>query len=270
MTTHFASIDLEDWYADVEKVPGHFNDHFLRQCSFIVACLRRTNTRCTFFVLGKTAERYPELILKLSQMGHEIASHGYSHVRVHELTPRLFAEDLDRAVKILREITQISPIGYRAPFFSIPRNTPWFYEILEERDFKYSSSVFPFSGWSYGIGDASLHPQKITTPSGRTIIEYPLAVLELFGTRIPVAGGGFWRLLPNSVIRAGIRCIERDGRRFVMYLHPHEFDRQPVKSHKGFLRNLYVNLGRSSVERKFVDALSSFQFQPFCADIGHI
>lgn len=266
MTIHFASIDLEDWYVDVEKVPGRFDADFFRQCAHILECLKKYNTRCTFFVLGRTAERYPDLILLLSQMGHEIASHGYNHDRVHTLTPIQFWEDLDRSAKIIQEITRIRPIGYRAPYFSIPRDTPWFYEILEELDFKYSSSVFPINARGYGNGSYSLNPVKIEIKSGRTIIEYPLSAMNIFGVRIPTAGGGFWRILPNSFIKMGIKSNERNSRPFVMYLHPHEFDPHPLRSDKGFFRNIYVNLGRSSIERKFASQISNFKFRPFSSD----
>lgn len=263
MANHFVSIDLEDWYADVEEVPGSFNEAFFRQYSSIIDCLQRTGTSCTFFVLGKTAERYPELVLRLKNMGHEIASHGYGHDRVDSLTPKQFAEDIDRSIEIIREITKTNPIGYRAPFFSVSRKEFWFYEILAERGFEYSSSVFPYYGRKYGIGDFSLSPQKIITSSGREIAEYPLAVLEAFGRRVPIAGGGFWRLLPSLFIQGGIKRLEKEGRSFVMYLHPHEFDFKSLKSHRGILRNIYINLGRPSIQKKFTRALTEFHFEPF-------
>ena len=111
MQQHFASIDFEDWYTDIEKVPGRFNAAFVREYSSMVACLERTGTHCTFFVLGRTAERYPELVFDLHKSGHEIASHGYAHERVDRQTPAQFAEDLDRSVRVIQDIISINPVG---------------------------------------------------------------------------------------------------------------------------------------------------------------
>jgi polysaccharide deacetylase family protein (PEP-CTERM system associated) len=270
MERHFASIDFEDWYADVERVSSCYKDAFVRQYSSIVACLQKTGTRCTFFVLGKTAERYPELVLELHKMGHEIASHGYSHERVDRQTPVTFAEDLDRSVKAIHDIISTNPVGYRAPFFSVTRNQFWMYDILASRGFKYSSSVFPFSGKRYGVSDFGLGPQNIMTASGKVFIEYPLSVVEVLGKRIPVAGGGFWRLMPSFLIRISIRVVEKSNRSFTCYLHPHEFDTESLCSPKGSFRNVYLNVGRRSIKGKFINALTTFDFQPFSEGTLHL
>jgi polysaccharide deacetylase family protein (PEP-CTERM system associated) len=269
MQGHFASIDFEDWYADIEKVPGCFNDAFVRQYSSVVACLQQTGTKCTFFVLGRTAERYPELVLNLHRMGHEIASHGYAHERVDGQTPAQFAEDLDRSVEVIQQVISSSPVGYRAPFFSVTREQFWMYDILADRGFTYSSSIFPFAGKSYGVADFSLGPQRITTASGRVIVEYPLSVVEVLGRRFPVAGGGFWRLMPKFLIKGSVKSVAGHQRSFTSYLHPHEFDSESIHSHKGSLRNLYLNFGRRSIKGKFIDTLTTYAFQPFSAGTLH-
>ena len=137
----------------------------------------------------------------------------------------------------------------------------WVYEILADEGLRYSSSVFPFPGRNYGIGDHPTSPIRVATPSG-TLVEMPLSVVDLAGRRLPVAGGGFWRATPRLAIRLAASQIARKGRSFVGYLHPHEFDSQPLRSHNGFVRNLYVNLGRASIAEKLRYMLKRFSFVP--------
>lgn len=263
---HSASIDLEDWYHDVERVTPidstGFHQAFDRQLHRIVEILDATNTRCTFFVLGRTAERYPDWIKRLDQAGHEIATHGHGHERVEALTPESLRADLRRSVDLIGNLTGRAPAGYRAPYFSVGRaQQSWAYEVLAETGLRYSSSVFPFAGRNYGIGDHDLAPIEIETSSG-TITEIPLAVVVIGGRRIPIAGGGFWRIAPQSMIDYCIQRLDEEQRPFVMYLHPHEFDPVSLHSHKGLRRNLYVNLGRRSIAGKLRHVLERHRFRP--------
>src|SRR5205807_3800577 len=132
---------------------------------------------------------------------------------------------------------------------------------LVEEGLQYSSSVFPFAGRHYGIGTYPIAPVRVSTQSG-TLIEMPLSVIEVAGRRIPVAGGGFWRAIPRIGVELATRRIDREGRGLVLYLHPHEFDPQPLRSHQGLARNLYVNLGRPSVAPKLKHVLTRFSFAP--------
>jgi polysaccharide deacetylase family protein (PEP-CTERM system associated) len=263
---HLASIDLEDWYNDVERSAAVTQEDaaraFDRQLEAIVAILTAERTRCTFFVLGTTAKRFPHWVARLHREGHEIASHGFGHELVTNLTPTLLADNLKRSIDVLGDITDQSPIGYRAPYFSVDREHFWFYDVLIALGFRYSSSVFPFRGWKYGIADHCISAERVCRESGN-IVEFPLAVAELGGVRIPVAGGGFWRLLPAPMIEWCVDEAERRGRRFTMYLHPHEFDTVRLRSHRGWSRNLYVNLGRTSVPEKFRRVLSRYDFGTF-------
>ena len=218
-------------------------------------------------MLGITAERFPHWVARLHREGHEIASHGFGHERVYNLSPALLADDLKRSVDVLGEITGESPFGYRAPYFSVDRERFWFYDVLVALGFRYSSSVFPFRGRQYGIPDHSTSPQVVRRDGGE-VVEFPLSVAEFAGVRIPIAGGGFWRLLPESVIDRCVQQAERAGHRFTMYLHPHEFDAVGLRSHRGWYRNLYVNLGRVSVPQKFRRILSRYDFGTFRQLLG--
>ncbi len=264
---HLASIDFEDWYNDVEKSTQldyrESQQAFRRQIRKITEILDQTQTRCTFFVLGKTAERYPNLVQELQHKGHEIASHGYGHEKVFNLTPREFEEDIKKSIEIIDSLIREKPVGYRAPFFSVNKDQFWIYDILSKHGFLYSSSIFPFNGIRYGTGSHPLTPQKKVLSDKQEITEFPLSVVNLRKTRFPVAGGGFWRVMPVNSIKWSVQYIQKQNRPFNMYLHPHEFDPSPLKSHKGWKRNLYVNLGRKTIHKKFQYLLTRFPFSTF-------
>jgi polysaccharide deacetylase family protein (PEP-CTERM system associated) len=260
---HCASIDLEDWYFDVEHVVPSDNAAFAkafdRQLNRIESILDEAGVRCTFFALGRTVERYPQWIKRLHAAGHEIASHGHGHEVLPRLNPASFRADVRRSLDVVADLIGTRPQGYRAPYFSLGSAQSWAYEILAGEGLRYSSSVLPFRA---DRGDARpLSPVRITTASG-TVVEMPASVIELAGRRLPVAGGGFWRALPRVVIDVAARRIAREGRALVFYLHPHEFDPDNLRSHKGLGRNVYANLGRKSVAGKLRFILKRFQFVP--------
>lgn len=264
---HCASIDLEDWYHDVEKVApidSHaFTQAFDRQLEHLVSILDGARTKATFFVLARTAERHPRWVERLHQAGHEIATHGYGHDRVTTMSRDAFRADLRRSIDVLRGLTGKAPVGYRAPFFSVgPHELTWLYDVLGDEGITYSSSVLPFSLRGRGVPGHPLGATAVTTTGGVRLVELPLATLELATRRVPFAGGGAWRALPLAFIERGVRALEREQRAMVMYLHPHELDTKPLRSHRGVARNLYVNLGRASVAHKLDALLRAFTFRP--------
>ena len=270
---HCASIDLEDWYSDVEHVkppdPAAFAGAFNRQLECIESIFDKANVRCTFFTLGRTAERYPEWIKRLHAAGHEIASHGYGHDLLSHLNPSSFRDDIRKSLDVISEITGVRPQGYRAPYFSLGKEQRWAYDVMLEEGLRYSSSVFPFAGRHYGIGDYSIVPVKVAGAGG-ALVEMPLSVIKLGRRRLPVAGGGFWRAMPRASINIAAGMIARENRSLVLYLHPHEFDPQPLRSHQGLARNIYVNLGRRSIASKLSDILKRFPFAPMSAVVDEL
>ena len=252
------SFDLEDWFQltgrRVGISPGRVTRGRLRaQVGRILEMLQRHDARATFFVLGMTAESCPEAVEDVRRAGHEIASHGYGHELVRTLTPETFRADLDRSITVLRQLCGATPLGYRAPEFSIDRASFWALDVLLDCGFEYDSSVFPFRGRRYGVPDFPIDAHRVTTPSGRSIIELPLAVVPAGSQRIPVAGGGYWRLLPE---RALGWAIDRFGEQRVpvLYFHPAEFDLRrlnpPLRSAAVLRLALQQNLGRSTVAGK--------------------
>jgi polysaccharide deacetylase family protein (PEP-CTERM system associated) len=225
--------------------------------------LDRDRVRATFFVLGWVAERHPSLVREIASLGHEIACHGYGHRMIQHLTRQEFELDVTRAKRALEDATGRAVLGYRAPTFSIMRETLWSLDVLAEAGFRYDSSIFPVVHDRYGIPDAPRFPHRLRAPNGCEITEFPMSTVEILGRRLPVAGGGYFRLFPYGLTRRAITRINaRDGRPAMVYLHPWEIDpdqpRLPVGPLTRF-RHL-VNVGKT--EARLTRLLSDFSFAP--------
>jgi polysaccharide deacetylase family protein (PEP-CTERM system associated) len=176
----------------------------------------------TFFVLGWVAERYPQMVARIVDAGHEIASHGYAHRRIDRQQRSDFEEDIRKSTAILEAASGQAVVGYRAPTFSITRDAFWAFEVLEREGYRYSSSVFPIHHDNYGIPEAPRFPFY---PPNSGVLEIPLTTAARFGVNVPCAGGGYFRLLPYWVSRANMRRVNRiEHRPCVFYVHPWELD----------------------------------------------
>jgi len=185
----------------------------------------RRGIRATFFVLGWVAERSPGLVRRIAAAGHEIACHGQSHQLVYSQSPELFREETLRSKRHLEDVLGRAVRGYRAASYSVTRNSLWALDIILDAGFEYDSSVAPIRHDLYGLPDAPLRPTRMPAPSGRMLVEFPLSTARFAGVRVPVAGGGYFRLLPYGITRAGMRQINRRERSpFAFYLHPWEVD----------------------------------------------
>lgn len=182
------------------------------------------DVRATFFVLGWVAERSAGLVREISEAGHEIACHGYSHELVYRQDPEVFREETISSKRRLEDITGNAVLGYRAASYSITPDSLWALDVIIDAGFKYDSSVFPIRHDVYGLPDAPLRPTRLKSPTGRELTEFPLSTAEIFGVRLPVAGGGYFRFLPYSVTRFGLLRINQHSSPFVFYLHPWEVD----------------------------------------------
>jgi polysaccharide deacetylase family protein (PEP-CTERM system associated) len=229
------------------------------------------DARATFFVLGWVAERQPGLVLEIHARGHELACHGYSHQMISRLTPQEFAEDVTRAKKVIEDIAGTRVIGYRAPTFSVTRQTLWSLEVLMEAGFRYDSSIFPIVHDRYGIPDAQRFAHRIPifvnripiVGNGCAIAELPLSTLSVFGQRLPVAGGGYFRLLPYGLTRLAIRHLNKVERQpAVVYLHPWEIDRHQPRMSVGRLTRLRHSINIDETEEKLCRLLADFDFAP--------
>lgn len=226
------TVDLEEWFHGLELPPERWAGLEARAVAItdrLLSLLAAHNARATFFVLGRIAEAYPELIQRILAAGHEIGSHGHDHQFVYRQTPDEFARDLDRSLLALRWAGAPTVTSYRAPYFSVTRRSLWALDILRAAGVTLDSSIMPAPNPRYGIRSAPLGPHEIATASG-PLLELPVSCLE-FGRlpdqpsfRIPFAGGFYLRFFPLALTRAAIRQTLRQGRPVVFYIHPWELD----------------------------------------------
>jgi polysaccharide deacetylase family protein (PEP-CTERM system associated) len=244
------SIDVEDYFqvaALASAIPRESwptrEYRVERNTDRILALLAERGIHGTFFILGWCAERSPALIRKIAAAGHEVACHGFSHKLIYTQSPDEFRDEARRSKHFLEDTIGAAVTGYRAASFSITRQSLWALDTLIDLGFEYDSSVFPIHHDRYGIPGASRDIGPIAAPSGRTIAEFPMSAASFGGVRVPVSGGGYFRLLPYAVTRAGLRQInERTGQPFTFYLHPWEVDpEQPRVKVGAFSRFRHYN-----------------------------
>ena len=262
------TVDVEDYFHVAALAPSIHRDSWISRESRVVgntqkllAIFEEFDVRGTFFVLGWVAERYPQLVRDIAAHGHEIACHGYSHRLVYEQSPQEFYQETHRAKNLLQEITGSAVLGYRAASYSIVRESLWALDILVELGFVYDSSIFPVRHDRYGIHDAERAPHRMATPTGKSIVEWPLATARILGFRLPVAGGGYFRLFPYGLSRWGLASINRrELRPFVFYLHPWEIDPAQPRVSASWLSRFrhYTNLGKC--EERLRRLLGEFRF----------
>ena len=216
--------------------------------------------RATFFVLGWVAERRRSLVEDIRARGHEVACHGYSHQLIYNQSPHVFREETLRSKHLLEDIVQLPVRGYRAASYSITQRSSWALDILAEAGFDYDSSIFPVRHDRYGIPGAPEVPHRLETVQGHSLVEFPLSTAKLFHYRLPVAGGGYFRLYPYALSRAGLRQINRRQQPFVFYLHPWEIDPdQPRIAASWFSRFRHYN-NLDKCESRLRKLLGEFQF----------
>jgi polysaccharide deacetylase family protein (PEP-CTERM system associated) len=264
------TIDVEDYF-QVEAFArvvnrndwDAFESRVDRNTRTILDLLDEHHVSGTFFVLGWVAERHPGLVREIATRGHEIASHGMTHKLVYKQTPEVFRDETRRSKRLLEDIIQQPVLGYRAATYSITERSLWALDILYEEGFQYDSSIFPMRHDRYGIPDADPNPGLVRTPTGNGIVEFPISVLRRSWGKIPVAGGGYFRLFPLALTVWGLRQINRDGNEFVFYLHPWEIDpMQPRISGTSMLSRWrhYLNLKRT--KSRLEGLLGHFPFAP--------
>jgi polysaccharide deacetylase family protein (PEP-CTERM system associated) len=219
------------------------------------------NVQGTFFVLGWVTQRSPHLVRRIHAAGHEIACHGLTHELVYRQTPEVFRAETRDSKAMLEDAIGVPVQGYRAASYSITAQSLWALDILCELGFKYDSSIFPIAHDRYGIAGASTKPGKIRAPGGQEIVEFPLTTRKVLGARVPVAGGGYFRLFPYWFTRWALRGVNDDDRMpFVFYLHPWEIDPGQPRVRASLLSRFrhYNNL--DVCERRLQALLRDFRF----------
>ena len=223
------SVDVEDWYQvgaferTISRADWPAQEvRVERNTDAVLDLFAETGVKATFFTLGCVAAKHPALMRRIVAAGHEIASHGWDHVRVFTMTPDMFRADIARARVAIEDAAGTAVAGYRAPSFSIDVRTPWAHPILAEAGYRYSSSVAPMKHDHYGWADAPRHAFRPIADSD--LIELPVAVVDFAGRRFGL-GGGFFRLLPYAVSKWGMASINRGASQpAVFYFHPWDMD----------------------------------------------
>jgi polysaccharide deacetylase family protein (PEP-CTERM system associated) len=209
-------VPRKDWPAQALRCDG--------QVKALLDLFDRHSVKATFFVLGWVAERHQSLIREVHNRGHEIAAHSYWHRLVFDMTPEDFRSDLIQVRDLLQDMIGASIIGYRAPTYSITRASLWAHEILAEEGFLYSSSIFPIHHDRYGIHDYARFPRELDM-NGKSLWEFPITTLRLAHKNLPIAGGGYMRLLPARSIASALAHINNhESQPAIIYLHPWEID----------------------------------------------
>lgn len=261
------SVDVEDYF-QVSAFEPHIarEDWESMECRVernierILALFEIQGIKATFFVLGWMAERYPAMVRQLHDNGHEVASHGYEHVRVVNQTPQAFREDILRTRKILEDTIGAPVIGYRAASYSIGRDNLWALDELQETGHLYSSSIYPIRHDLYGMPEAPRFAFRHRDGAG--LLEIPVSTVQVGKHNYPCGGGGYFRLLPYAVSRWAInRVNQHDGQSAVFYFHPWEIDpAQPRQQGIGAKTQVRHYLNLSRMESRLSRLLKDFQW----------
>ena len=246
------NIDQKDW--------GNHPQRVVKNTHKLLDMFDEYQLKATFFTLGWVAERQKNLVLEIAKRGHEVACHGYSHQLVYNQSADVFQDETVRSKSILEDIIQQPVRGYRAASYSITEKSKWALDILAESGFIYDSSIFPVRHDRYGMPDTPEHPYRLETPAGHSIIEFPLSTAKIFNYRLPVAGGGYFRLYPYWLSKMGLKQINRQQKPFIFYLHPWEIDpEQPRITASWFSRFRHYN-NLDKCEARLRNLMTDFQF----------
>ena len=258
---NFLTFDIEEWFhANYKGLDGLRFDskgtNLERNVEQILQICTKYAVQATFFILGDVAKEKPYIVKKIYSAGHEVASHGSSHKEVSKMSPKEFEEDLHRSIGILEQITGEKVFGFRAPSWSVDKNSlKWFYEGLAKEGLRYSSSVFPAKHPLFGIMD---FPKEPSYPNNFGIMEIPQAIIDIFGFKSGYAGGAFLRLFPNWFIKRNIKKANGKDQPVFLYLHPREIDPREKRLRLDPMDNFFHYYGVGSCKDKFEDLIKSY------------
>jgi polysaccharide deacetylase family protein (PEP-CTERM system associated) len=254
------TFDIEDWFhcdfISGDESWSNYEVRIYESTDFILNVLSKYNRKATFFILGWVAEKHPEIVRKIYNEGHEIGCHSMKHELVHRFTPKQFREDTQNALNAIENVIGEKVIMYRAPAFSITKETPWAFEILNELGITHDASIFPAKhdyGGFHSFGNSA--PSIIET-NGVFIKEFPMSSHKILNKKIIFSGGGFFRLFPYPLIKKWTAQSE-----YVMtYFHPRDFDKdQPMLQHLPLMRKFKSYYGLKMAGKKFDKFVSDFK-----------
>ena len=266
---HILSVDVEDYFQveafsrqvdrkEWESYPLRVE----RNTQRLLEIFARHGATATFFFLGWVAERLPHLVREVAACGHEIACHSYWHRPVYRLDRESFREDTHRAMQVIQDAAGVAVIGYRAPTWSITRDSLWALDVLAEEGFRYDSSIYPIHHDLYGVPGAKRSPYVIRAAEG-PLLEIPPATLQVGSMVLPAAGGGYLRIFPFRYTEWAIRQLEAQGQAAVIYLHPWEIDPDQPRLESGQRSKFRHYTGLSGMQRKLERLLAQRRFLSF-------
>jgi len=262
------SVDVEEHY-QVEAFRnslsrGHWDELESRveaNTRRILRLLERREAKATFFVLGSIAKRCPGLIRECAGAGHEIASHGWDHRPITEMTKDEFRADVHRTKVLLERIARVEVIGYRAPTYSVVRDTLWALPVLLEEGYRYDSSIFPIVHDRYGIPGAPRFPWSVAKRNGTALLEFPISTVRVGGFNLPFVGGGYLRHAPQSFMRWAMQRVVRDEKKpVIVYIHPWEVDPDQPRIAAPLLTRWRHYRNLEKMELRLDRLLSEFRF----------
>ncbi len=258
------SIDVEDWSQSVLNTSNPVTNRVYDNTVRLIDILEEHNHKATFFTLGNVAQKHPELIRRISDAGHEVASHGFNHQSIFNLTPKQVEEDITTSVKLLEDASGEKVIGFRAPNFSIREYLfEWYCEALAKNGLKYDSSLFPMKVIKYGIE----REYSLKIFNKYSINEHYLSYVKIGKYKLPFFGGGYFRLSPYAITKLLSKNL--DSRRAVFYMHPYETDYGELEAVKKAYGKIPLKwrltqfAGRNSVEKKLHKLMDDFEFTSF-------
>jgi polysaccharide deacetylase family protein (PEP-CTERM system associated) len=269
------SVDVEDYFQVVsfekaipreswERLPTRVEANTRR----LLELCRAHSVRGTFFVLGWVAERWPDLVREIAAGGHELATHGQDHRRVTTLTPDEFRADVRRSKTTIEQAAGQEVIGYRAPNYSIVRETMWAMDVLVEEGFRYDSSIFPIRHDRYGIPDFPRTPGRVRGNNGTALHEFPISTVRLAGINFPFTGGGYLRHFPLSFARWGIDRVNAEGLPAIVYIHPWEVDPEQPRQDVPWLTRLRHYRNIAATADRLGKLFAEFPFAPVREVLG--
>lgn len=262
------SFDLEDWYAPNDILNISQNEKTVSQIEDaiepVLDLLEKHNLNATFFVSGHVLETNPDLIKKLYALGHEIASHGFSHVSLDNLTIDEFLSEVQKMNSHVKEIIGKSPIGFRAPMFSVNKRTSWAIDVLQSEGYKYDSSIFPYKNRYFGENISNQNPNFFANTK---IFEYPIRIIKFLGLPFVATGGFFFRFYPYFLTKILIKSLNKEGQQVIFYAHPREFYTKTNKVQGNIISRFFLYFNISNNLKKLDEMLTDFDFCSFEEDM---
>lgn len=273
---HLFTIDVEEYFQVSALEPYVDRAAWSAQPSRVVNATRRilemlerSGSRSTCFVLGWIGERYPELVRAIADAGHEVASHGQDHRRVTQQRPAEFRASVRRSRAVLEDLIGQRVVGFRAPSFSIVPGREWALEILVEEGYTYDSSLFPIRRNGYGYPGTPRAIHQIDTPAG-PLWEVPPATIQVGRLTLPAAGGGYFRLFPYGLVRAGLRDAASRGEAGTFYIHPWEVDPGQPRYRVPLPTRIRHYAGLHRTEDRLCRLLDEFEFTSIATAVPEV